>query len=100
MVGDGEERERESVWATQGEREKPWVAWATARRERENPCGRPKEREKPWVAWATARRERGRPWARPKERERERKICLASARRERERKLREWREIAKSEIEN
>ncbi|GMN70593.1 hypothetical protein TIFTF001_039633 [Ficus carica] len=83
MVGDGEERERESVWATKGEREAV-DGLGEARR----------EREKPWMAWATARRERARPWARPKERERG--MFAWPRQGEREKKLRERMEISKS----
>ncbi|GMN18958.1 hypothetical protein TIFTF001_045107 [Ficus carica] len=58
MVGDGEERERDSVWATQGEREAV------------GGLGDGEERERKAVGMT--------------EGERERNICLASARRERE----------------
>ncbi|GMN75116.1 hypothetical protein TIFTF001_052570, partial [Ficus carica] len=71
MVGDGEERERESVWATKGEREAV-DGLGEGRR----------ERSRGWLGRRQGERERGR--GRDRRRERERKVCLASARRERE----------------
>ncbi|GMN24788.1 hypothetical protein TIFTF001_043818 [Ficus carica] len=74
MVADGEERERESVWATQGEREAAGGLGDGEEREREAVGATEGEREREKFAW----RRQG----------------------ERERKLREWMETAKSEIEH
>ncbi|GMN22598.1 hypothetical protein TIFTF001_043547 [Ficus carica] len=72
MVGDGEERERESVWATQGEREAV------------DGLGEGEEREREAVGGLGDGEEREREAVGATEGERERKVCLASARRERE----------------
>ncbi|GMN73227.1 hypothetical protein TIFTF001_053661 [Ficus carica] len=87
MVGDGEERERESVWATQGEREAVDGLGEGEEREREAVGGLDDGEE----------RERERPWARPKEREREKFAWPRQG--EREKKLRERMEIAKIKLD-
>ena len=71
-MGDDGVSEREAVLRPKEREKQPWVAWATARREREavGGLGDSDEREREAVG-AT-------------EGERERKFCLASARRERE----------------
>ncbi|GMN69784.1 hypothetical protein TIFTF001_038827 [Ficus carica] len=72
MVGDGEERERESVWATQGEREAV------------DGLGEGEEREREAVGGLGDGEEREREAVGATEGERERKVCLASAGREKE----------------
>ncbi|GMN72524.1 hypothetical protein TIFTF001_055630 [Ficus carica] len=71
MVGDGEERERESVWATKGEREAV-DGLGEARR----------ERSRGWLGRRRGERERGR----GRDRRREREESLLGLGKERERR--------------
>ncbi|GMN44872.1 hypothetical protein TIFTF001_014065 [Ficus carica] len=86
MVGDGEERERESVWATQGEREAVDGLGDGEEIEREavGGLGDGKEREREAVGGLGDGEEREREAVGTTVGEREIKVCFASARRERE----------------